>query len=88
MARLTNWEKQIGRRIRLRDLHVLSMVAEQGSMAKAAAELGISQPAVSDVIANLEYTLGVRLFDRARWELSPPFTAKYFSNVASQLSMS
>lgn len=71
MARLTNWEKQIGRRIRLRDLHVLSMVAEQGSMAKAAAELGISQPAVSDVIANLEYTLGVRLFDRARWGVEP-----------------
>src|SRR5262245_14137932 len=64
MARLTNWEHQIGRRLRLRDLHVLFIVAERRSMAKAAAELGISQPAVSDVIANLEHALGVRLFDR------------------------
>jgi DNA-binding transcriptional LysR family regulator len=64
MARRTNWENQIGRRLRLRDLHVLFMVAERGSMAKAAAELGISQPSVSDVIANLESSFGVRLLDR------------------------
>jgi DNA-binding transcriptional LysR family regulator len=64
MARRTNWENQIGNRLRLRDLHVLFMVAERGSMAKAAAELGISQPSVSDVIANLESALGVRLLDR------------------------
>jgi DNA-binding transcriptional LysR family regulator len=64
MARRTNWENQVGRRLRLRDLHVLSVVAERGSMAKAATELGISQPSVSDVIANLESALGVRLFDR------------------------
>ena len=65
MARLVNWENQIGRRLRLRDLHVVFMVVQHGSMAKAAAELGISQPAVSDVIANLEHALGVKLFDRS-----------------------
>src|SRR5438093_948877 len=64
MARKINWENQIGRRLRLRDLHVLFTAAERGSMAKAAAELGISQPSVSDVIANLESALGVRLLDR------------------------
>jgi len=64
MARRTNWETQIGQRLRLRDLHVLFMVAQCGSMAKAATELGISQPSVSDVIANLENALGVRLLDR------------------------
>jgi DNA-binding transcriptional LysR family regulator len=71
MTRLTNWENQIGRRLRLRDLHVLFMVAERGSMAKAAAELGISQPAISDVIANLEHSLGVRLFDRSPQGVEP-----------------
>lgn len=71
MARLTNWETQIGRRLRLRDLHVLFTVAQRGSMAKAAVELGISQPAVSDVIANLEHALGVRLFDRTTQGVEP-----------------
>jgi len=33
-------------------------------MAKAAAQLGISQPSVSEVIADLEHALGARLFDR------------------------
>jgi DNA-binding transcriptional LysR family regulator len=65
MARRIKWETQIGRRLRLRDLHVLFMVADRGSMARAAAELGISQPAVSDVIASLELSLGVSLFDRS-----------------------
>jgi DNA-binding transcriptional LysR family regulator len=71
MARLTNWETQIGPRLRLRDLHVLARVAEQGTMAGAAMELGISQPAVSDVIANLEHALGVRLFDRSPQGVEP-----------------
>ncbi len=71
MARLVNWENQIGRRLRLRDLHVLFVVVQHGSMAKAAAELGISQPAVSDVIANLEHALGVKLLDRSTRGVEP-----------------
>jgi DNA-binding transcriptional LysR family regulator len=39
-------------------------VADTGSMAKAAARLGISHPAVSKAISEIEGTLGVRLFDR------------------------
>jgi hypothetical protein len=35
-------------------------VAGRGSMAKAAAELGVSIPTVSEVIAGLEHGLGVR----------------------------
>ena len=59
-----DWESQIGRRLRLRDLYVFSTVVRAGSMGKAAQELGVSQPAVSEVIANLEHALGVRLLDR------------------------
>jgi len=55
----------IGRRIRLRDLHVFSIVVQRGSMAKAAADLRVTQPAVSRVIADIEHALGVKLLDRS-----------------------
>src|SRR5437764_2394767 len=59
-----DWADRIGRRIRLRDLHILLAVAEHGSMAKASAQLAISHPVVSKTVSDLELTLGVRLFDR------------------------
>jgi DNA-binding transcriptional LysR family regulator len=59
-----DWADRIGRRIRLRDLHIVLAVAERGSMAKAAEHLGISHPVVSKTISDLEQTVGVRLFDR------------------------
>jgi DNA-binding transcriptional LysR family regulator len=65
MARLIQWEQQIGRRLRLRDLFVFFTVVEYGSMAKAGAKLGVSTPSISEVIAGLEHALGVRLLDRS-----------------------
>jgi len=65
MARLVAWERQIGRRLRLRDLFVFFTVVEYGSMAKAAAKLGVSTPSISQVVAALEHALGVRLLDRS-----------------------
>jgi DNA-binding transcriptional LysR family regulator len=58
------WSDRIGRRIRLRDLHIVLAVAESGSMAKASQKLAISHPVVSKTISDLEHTLGVKLFDR------------------------
>jgi DNA-binding transcriptional LysR family regulator len=60
-----DWADRIGRRVRLRDLHVLLAVAERGSMAKASEHLAISHPVVSKTISDLEHTLGVKLFDRS-----------------------
>ena len=64
MARIADSDDHILRRLRLRDLRVFFLVVELGSLAKAAALLRVSQPAVSRVIADLEQTLGVKLFDR------------------------
>jgi len=66
-----DWERKIGRRLKLRDLHVFSTVVQHGSMAKAARELGVSHPAVSEVIADLEHALGVRLVDRSAQGVEP-----------------
>jgi DNA-binding transcriptional LysR family regulator len=71
MLRKIDWESQIGRRLKLRDLHVFLTVVHCGSMAKAAQQLGVSQPAVSEVIADLEHALGVRLLDRSARGVEP-----------------
>ena len=58
------WTDRIGRRLKLRDLHIFLAVIEHGNLAKAAEILAISRPVVSKAIANLERTLGLRLLDR------------------------
>jgi DNA-binding transcriptional LysR family regulator len=64
MARLDSWETRIGRRVRLRDLHVLFAVVQCGSMAKAATQLRVTQSAISQMIADLEHALHVQLLER------------------------
>jgi DNA-binding transcriptional LysR family regulator len=59
------WSERIGRRIKLRDLHILTEVVQSGSMAKAAKSLAVSTPVVSKTIADLEHAVGVRLLDRS-----------------------
>ena len=64
-------DARIRRRLRLRDLDTLIAVAETGSMARAAARLAVSQPAVSKAIAEMERTLGYRLLDRTAQGVEP-----------------
>ena len=69
------WENRVGRRVRLRDLHILSAVVQWGSMAKAAKHLSMTQPAVSDAVATLEDALRVRLLDRTSKGVEPTIYA-------------
>jgi DNA-binding transcriptional LysR family regulator len=62
---------RVGRHIKLQDLHVFMTVAQAGSMGKAAKRLNKSQPNISRSIAELEYALGVSLFDRHRQGIEP-----------------
>lgn len=66
-----NWENRIGRRLTLRDLHILLAVVQWGSMAKAAVHLSISQPAISKAIADLERTIGAQLLNRSPSGIEP-----------------
>jgi len=65
------WDERIGRRLKLRDLHIFMAVVERGTMARAASSLAMSQPAVSRAIADMEHTLGLRLLDRSRKGVEP-----------------
>lgn len=57
-------DSRIARKLRVKDLHVLQAVAEAGSMARAADGLGLSQSAISKIVADLELTLETQLFER------------------------
>src|SRR5712675_62636 len=71
MAKALDWESRIGRRVRLRDLHILFAVIQHRSMAKAGAHLGMSQSAVSQAVAAIEHALRVPLLDRTSKGVTP-----------------
>ncbi len=83
MTSEAGWECRMGRRLRLRDLHFLIAVVRAGSMMKAATHLGVSQPVVSEAIADLESTVGVRLLDRGLSGSTLRFTGKPCSALRS-----
>lgn len=76
MPRKLDWDSQLGRRLKLRHLQVFFAVVDRGTMAKAAAQLGITAPSVSEVIADLEHALGVKLFDRSHQGVEPNLYGK------------
>ncbi len=65
------WADRIGRRIRLRDLHIFLTVAKTGSMGRAAVELAVSQPVISKAMSELEHALGFRLLNRSPQGVEP-----------------
>src|SRR5262245_52086360 len=73
---IMEWESRLGRRLRVRDLYILSTVVKAGGMAKAARQLAMTQPSVSAAIANLEHMLGVRLLDRSPRGIEPTIYAE------------
>lgn len=66
-------------------LKVFMTVAQQKSFTKAASVLGVSQPAVSQNIAELEKTFGVRLFERLKGETLLTQQGEVFMEYAGKL---
>jgi DNA-binding transcriptional LysR family regulator len=58
-------------RLKLRDLRLLDTVVRSKSIAKAAVQLNLTQPAISKALSELENVLGVRLVDRSRQGAEP-----------------
>ncbi len=57
---------QLGAGLTARALEVFIAVARSGTMSAAAQALGLTQPAISQSIGQMETALGVQLFDRSR----------------------
>ncbi|VCU68447.1 HTH-type transcriptional regulator GbpR [Pigmentiphaga humi] len=63
--------RQIRSRLRLRHLDLLEALYAAGSVHKAAAQLGMTQPAASKLLVELEEAFGVPLFIRSRRGIAP-----------------
>jgi molybdate transport repressor ModE-like protein len=56
---------QLLNRLRMRQVALILAVGEHGTLRKASAELGMTQPAATKMIQELESALGQKLFERA-----------------------
>ncbi len=74
------------RRIRFRHLEVLLAIAEQGSLTAAGELLGITQPAVSQWLADIESAVGARLFVRGQRLRATPFAAPVLAHAQRMLN--
>ena len=66
-------------------LRVFMMVAAEGSFTRAAQHLGVSQPAVSQNIAELEKQVGAALFERGRGEVALTPEGYVFKDYAAKI---
>lgn len=66
-------------------LNIFMAVTREGSFTKAAKSLGISQPAVSQNIAEIERELNVQLFERTKAEMKLTADGIKFKEYAEQI---
>lgn len=69
----------------LDQLHVLTLVVDTGSFSAAAQHLGITQPAVSAQVRELERKVGARLLERVGRSVSPTAAGVTLAGHARQL---
>ncbi|MDQ7954313.1 MAG: LysR substrate-binding domain-containing protein [Rhodocyclaceae bacterium] len=59
------------RKLRLRHLELLAVLAEADTMRSASAQLHLSQPAISKMLGEIEACFGARLFERSHQGIHP-----------------
>jgi LysR family transcriptional regulator, pca operon transcriptional activator len=77
--------RYLDQRLRLSLLRVVDAVEAQGSLLKASATLGISQPALTKNLQELEDILQLRLFDRHSRGVAPTAGGRIFIQVARRI---
>ncbi len=74
-------------RLKMRQLLLLSALGELGNLRASAARLGMTQPAATKLLHDLENALDVRLFDRSRSGMQPTVYGETMIRVARNLLM-
>ena len=69
----------------MREQEYVIAISECGSITGAAKKLGISQPALSMFIANLENSLGIRLFERYNKRWLPNYAGEKYIQKAKEM---
>ncbi|GAA0574435.1 LysR family transcriptional regulator [Craurococcus roseus] len=86
MPSILDRDGRVSRSVRLRDLHVFVAAAQAGGMTRAATELGMTQPAVSQHVADLEKAVGQPLLERGQGGVAPtPFGDALLRRAAEAL---
>jgi DNA-binding transcriptional LysR family regulator len=70
---------------RLRELTAFVRAGETGSFSRVARELGVSQPSISRMVADLEARLGVKLLLRTTRHVTPTEAGRMFLERAQQI---
>ena len=70
---------------RLRELTAFVRAGETGSFSRVARELGVSQPSISRMVADLEARLGVKLLLRTTRHVTPTEAGRVFLERAQQI---
>ena len=70
---------------RLRELTAFVRACETGSFSRVARELGVSQPSISRMVADLEARLGVKLLLRTTRRIAPTDAGRVFLEGARQI---
>jgi len=79
--------RMYGDTIKVTQLYYVRAAADLGSFSRAAASLGVTQPALSNGIAALENTLGLKLFERSTTgAILTPAAAKVLPHVHTLLA--
>lgn len=69
----------------LKQIHYVLVLANAGSFAKAADELNISQPSLSQYVKKIEQQLGIELFDRSGGTVSLTDAGRVYINAGQKI---
>ncbi|MCZ4273451.1 LysR substrate-binding domain-containing protein [Maritalea porphyrae] len=72
-------------KFKLRQLEAFQATAKTGSVTRAAKSLGVSQPAVSRLLADFSTAIGFELFERKSGILTPTSEARYMLTEVSRV---